>query len=89
MTPNLYLVWETLTGPDTGTYIVGRVNQHWSDFDKPPIPDQADLEEYQKVVGNYVESGDRYVLRGDAEGQQSSEFRHGSQVRRGRTFHVR
>ena len=54
--PQPLLVWETLTGPDTGTYIVGRVNQHWSDFDKPPIPDQADLEEYNKVVGNYVES---------------------------------
>lgn len=50
------MVWETLTGPDTGTYIVGRLNQHWADFDKPPIPDQTDLAEYQKVVGNYVES---------------------------------
>lgn len=50
------LVWETLTGPDTGIYIVGRLNQHWSDFDKPAVPDQSDLEEYNKVVGNYVES---------------------------------
>ena len=50
------MVWETLTGPDTGTYIVGRLDQHWADFDKPPIPDQADLAEYQKVVGGYVES---------------------------------
>jgi hypothetical protein len=49
-------VWEVLSGPETGTYVVGRLNQHWADFDKPPIPDQADLEEYQKVVGNYVES---------------------------------
>ncbi len=54
--PQPLLVWESLTGPNTGTYIVGRVNQHWSDFDKPPIPDQADLAEYQKVVGNFVES---------------------------------
>ncbi len=54
--PQPLLVWETLTGPDTGTYIVGRLNQHWSDFDKPAIPDQSDLEEYQKVVGNYVDS---------------------------------
>jgi hypothetical protein len=50
------LVWETLSGPSTGTYIVGRLNQHWADFDKPPIPDQADADEYQKVVGAYVES---------------------------------
>jgi len=54
--PQPLLVWETLTGPDTGTYIVGRLDQHWADFDKPPIPDQADLAEYQKVVGGYVES---------------------------------
>ena len=49
-------VWETLSGDNTGTYIVGRLGQHWSDFDKPAVPDQADLEEYQKVVGNYVDS---------------------------------
>lgn len=50
------MVWQVLTGPDTGSYIVGRVDQHWADFDKPSIPDQADLDEYQKVVSNYVES---------------------------------
>ncbi len=50
------LVWETLSGDNTGTYIVGRLGQHWSDFDKPAVPDQADLEEFQKVVGNYVDS---------------------------------
>jgi hypothetical protein len=50
------LVWQILSGPDTGTYIVGRVDQHWADFDKPSIPDQADLEEYQKAVSNYVDS---------------------------------
>jgi len=45
-----------LTGADTGTYIVGRLGQHWADFDKPPIPDEADVAEYQKVVGAYVDS---------------------------------
>ena len=49
-------VWETLAGDNTGTYIVGRLGQHWADFDKPPVPDQADLEEFNKVVGGYVES---------------------------------
>jgi len=49
-------VWETLSGDNTGTYIVGRLGQHWADFDKPPIPDEADVAEYQKVVGNYVDS---------------------------------
>ncbi|MDR3746843.1 MAG: hypothetical protein P4M04_01575 [Acidobacteriota bacterium] len=50
------LVWETLTGDNTGTYIVGRFGQHWADFDKPPVSDQADQEEYNKVIGTYVES---------------------------------
>jgi hypothetical protein len=49
-------VWETLTGEATGTYIVGRLNQHWADFDKPSVSDEADAEEYGKVIGAYVES---------------------------------
>jgi hypothetical protein len=50
------LVWETLSGDDTGTFLVGRFNQHWADFDKPAVTDEADLAEFQKVVGSYVES---------------------------------
>src|ERR1700745_3410813 len=49
-------VWQTLTGEDTVTYIVGRLGQHWADFDKPAISDEADLAEFQKVVGSAVES---------------------------------
>jgi hypothetical protein len=49
-------VWETLSGENTGTYIVGRLGQHWADFDKPTIPDETDLAEFQKVVGAYVDS---------------------------------
>ena len=54
--PQPLLVWETLSGDHTGTYIVGRLGQHWSDFDKPAVPDQADLDEFQKVLGTYVDS---------------------------------
>lgn len=50
------MVWETISGDHTGTYIVGRLGQHWSDFDKPPIPEQADLDEFNKVIGAYVQS---------------------------------
>jgi hypothetical protein len=49
-------VWETLSGENTGNYIVGRLGQHWADFDKPAVPDEADLAEFQKVVGGYVDS---------------------------------
>jgi hypothetical protein len=49
-------VWETLSGENTGSYIVGRLSQHWADFDKPAIPDETDLAEFQKVIGAYVDS---------------------------------
>ncbi len=54
--PNALMVWETLSGESTGTYIVGRFGMHWADMDKPPVSDEADLAEFQKVVGNYVDS---------------------------------
>jgi hypothetical protein len=50
------MVWETMSGDHTGTYVVGRLGQHWSDFDKPAIPDQTDLDEFNKVIGAYVQS---------------------------------
>jgi hypothetical protein len=53
--PNVLFVLQVLTGMDTGSYIVGRSGLHWADLDKPPIPDQADEDEYNKVVGAYVD----------------------------------
>jgi quinol monooxygenase YgiN len=50
------MVWETLSGDETGTFLVGRFNQHWADYDKPAVTDEADLAEFQKVVGSYVDS---------------------------------
>src|SRR5271170_1553610 len=40
------LVWETMSGDETGTFIVGHFNQHWADYDKPPVTDEADLAEF-------------------------------------------
>ncbi len=54
--PQPLFVWETLSGDNTGTYIVGRLGQHWADFDKPPISDEADVAEFNKDLGGYVES---------------------------------
>lgn len=54
--PQPLFVWEILSGDNTGTYVVGRLGQHWADFDKPPISDEADLAEFQKVIGSYVDS---------------------------------
>jgi hypothetical protein len=49
-------VWATIAGDNTGTYIVGRLGQHWADLDHPSVSDQADLDEFNKVVGSTVES---------------------------------
>jgi hypothetical protein len=49
-------VWEIVSGEQTGTYIVGRLDQHWADFDKPSVPDQADIDQYNKVIGASVQS---------------------------------
>ena len=48
-------VFETLTGEDTGTYMIARFDLHWADMDKPSVPDAADLEQYQKLIGGSVE----------------------------------
>jgi hypothetical protein len=54
--PSPLYVFETLTGQNTGTYLVCRFDLHWADMDKPPVPDAADAEEYTKVVGSYVQT---------------------------------
>ena len=54
--PQPLLVWEILSGENTGTYIVGRTGQHWADLDKPSVAEAADLAEYNKEIGQYVGS---------------------------------
>src|ERR1017187_9592270 len=54
--PQPLLVWETLSGDNTGIYLVGRFGQHWTDLDKPAIADADDTAEFQKVLGSYVDS---------------------------------
>jgi hypothetical protein len=54
--PAALLVFQVLTGRDTGTYIVSRDGLHWSDMDHPAISDAADTEEFDKAVGPYVAS---------------------------------
>jgi hypothetical protein len=49
------IVLEVMSGEHTGSYLVGRFNQHWADFDTPSVTDAADLEQYNKVVSAYVE----------------------------------
>jgi len=59
--PQPLYVFETVSGDSTGTYLVARLGQHWADLDKPAIPEQADADEFNKVIGSYVQSiSDRY-----------------------------
>ncbi len=50
------MVFEVLSGDETGSFLVGHFSQHWADYDKPPVTDEADLAEFQKVIGAYVDS---------------------------------
>ncbi|MGB0034151.1 MAG: hypothetical protein WBP79_01600 [Candidatus Acidiferrales bacterium] len=50
------MVYETISGDSAGSYVIARFGQHWSDFDKPSVPDAADLEEYNKAIAPYVQS---------------------------------
>ncbi len=54
--PQALLVWQTLSGDNTRSYLVGRFGQHWADFDKPAVTDEADEAEFQKDMGAYVDS---------------------------------
>jgi hypothetical protein len=58
--PQPLFVWQILTGMQTGDYVVGRLGWHWADFDKPAISDEADVAEFQKLMGNYVDSLNTY-----------------------------
>jgi hypothetical protein len=54
--PSALLVFETISGERTGTYVVVRGGLHWADLDHPSVPEAADDEEYNKAVGPYVAS---------------------------------
>ena len=51
-----WFVWQTLTGPGTGTYGFGTFDHHWSDFDNPKVSREADAADFQARVGPHVES---------------------------------
>lgn len=53
--PMALLVFEIISGENTGTYMIGRGPMHWADMDHPSVPESADTDEYNKVVGSYVE----------------------------------
>lgn len=49
-------VWEIISGDSTGTYVVGRLGQHWADLDKPSVSNAADLDTYMKLIAANVQS---------------------------------
>jgi hypothetical protein len=54
--PQALYVWEIISGDRAGTFIVGRLGNHWKDYDNPPISDKADTAEFAKTVMPYTES---------------------------------
>jgi hypothetical protein len=54
--PRPLFVWEIMTGPQTGTFVVGGTLVHWADLDNPPISEEVDVAEWEKVIGSSVQS---------------------------------
>ncbi len=50
-------VWQIIAGDGFGSYVVGRVGNHWKDLDTPSVPDAADEAAYEKSVAPYVMFG--------------------------------
>ncbi len=53
--PRPLFVWEIMTGEQTGTFVVGGSEVHWKDLDNPPITEDADQAEWDKVIGASVQ----------------------------------
>jgi len=87
--PQPLLVWQILTGESTGDYVVGRLGQHWADFDKPPISDENDLAEFQKVVGSYVDSVTAYYYEYMPKVSNPSDSRMPSKFHESDHFYVK
>src|SRR5690242_6846160 len=54
--PRPLFLWEIMTGEQTGTFAVGGSLVHWADLDNPPISEEMDVAEWEKVIGNSVQS---------------------------------
>jgi hypothetical protein len=82
-------VWEIVSGEHTGTYIVGRLSQHWADFDKPSVPEQADIDEYNKAIGGSVQSVTiqyyEFMPKASSPGDTKPTYKYSEII----TYHVR
>ena len=52
--PWTWLVWQVITGPDSGTYCAGSFGHNWEDFDNPGVPEDADLADVAATFGPFV-----------------------------------
>jgi len=52
--PWTWLVWQVITGPDSGTYCTGSFGHNWEDFDKPGVPAGANLADIAATFGPFV-----------------------------------
>lgn len=55
-TPHAWLVWEVITGENTGSYYVGSFDHTWADFDMMPADPATMLESFEENVRPHVES---------------------------------
>ena len=52
--PWTLLVWQVITGPDSGTYCTGSFGHNWEDFDNPGVPADANLADIAATFGPFV-----------------------------------
>ncbi len=51
-----WLVWQAISGKDTGIYGIGTFGHKWEDFDTPTVDEAADEANRRETTGPYVES---------------------------------
>jgi hypothetical protein len=52
--PWTLLVWQVITGPDSGTYCTGSFGHNWEDFDNRGVPADANLADIAATFGPFV-----------------------------------
>ena len=52
--PWTLLVWQVITGPDSGTYCTGSFGHNWEDFDNPRFPADANRADIEATFGPFI-----------------------------------
>lgn len=73
--PWAWLVWQTVSGKDTGLYGAGTFGHKWEDFDTPNVPEEEDQADVEANVIPYSEQAvvQYYSYLGDVSRERQSD----------------